>query len=249
MSYKFNPFTNELDYYSGVTTGAEIVTLLEALASGSRLSHDDGLSDVSVDDHHNQAHVLNAGDHTVSGLTIGHFLKATGATTFGFAAHGLTYSDVGADVSGAAAAVQSNLDTLTSAVATALDLRCLESVFGTTLGTGIILDSAALKVSIVLQIYHGINPSADVQSVLGCANEAAIRTFLDLEVGTDFYSISTLDTALALKAALAGPTFTGTVTVPSTNFTIGSTTFSEAQLQANTAKLDGLVAGLLLGGM
>ncbi len=34
--------------------------------------------------------------HTVSGLTTGHFLKATGATTFGFAAHGLTHTDVGA---------------------------------------------------------------------------------------------------------------------------------------------------------
>lgn len=34
--------------------------------------------------------------HTESGLTTGHFLKATGATTTGFAAHGLTASDVGA---------------------------------------------------------------------------------------------------------------------------------------------------------
>jgi len=34
--------------------------------------------------------------HSASGLTIGHFLKATSATQFGFAAHGLTYSDVGA---------------------------------------------------------------------------------------------------------------------------------------------------------
>lgn len=42
------------------------------------------------------AHVLDSATHTVSGLTPGHFLKATGATTFGFAAHGLTYSDVGA---------------------------------------------------------------------------------------------------------------------------------------------------------
>jgi hypothetical protein len=34
--------------------------------------------------------------HTASGLTTGTFLKATGSTTYGFAAHGLTYSDVGA---------------------------------------------------------------------------------------------------------------------------------------------------------
>ncbi|MCK9429724.1 MAG: hypothetical protein M0R17_06935 [Candidatus Omnitrophica bacterium] len=33
---------------------------------------------------------------TASGLTAGHFLKAINATTFGFAVHGLTYTDVGA---------------------------------------------------------------------------------------------------------------------------------------------------------
>lgn len=58
------------------------------------------LSGVGANDHHNQAHVLDGGDHTVSGLTSGHFLKATGAAAFGFAAHGLGYSDVGAASSG-----------------------------------------------------------------------------------------------------------------------------------------------------
>ena len=47
------------------------------------------------------AHVLDGAVHSVSGLTGGHFLKATGATTFAFGAHGLTYSDVGAEASGA----------------------------------------------------------------------------------------------------------------------------------------------------
>jgi hypothetical protein len=52
------------------------------------------------------AHALiDTTGHTASGLTTGHFLKATGATTYGFAAHGLGYSDVGADAAGAAAAV------------------------------------------------------------------------------------------------------------------------------------------------
>jgi hypothetical protein len=37
--------------------------------------------------------------HTASGLTTGHFLKATGATTYGFAAHGLTAASVGAAAS------------------------------------------------------------------------------------------------------------------------------------------------------
>lgn len=42
------------------------------------------------------AHQLDGDLHTASGLTAGYFLKATSPTSFGFAAHGLTYSDVGA---------------------------------------------------------------------------------------------------------------------------------------------------------
>ena len=36
----------------------------------------------TVNDHHNQSHVLSGGDHTASGLTVGHVVRATGATTF-----------------------------------------------------------------------------------------------------------------------------------------------------------------------
>lgn len=43
------------------------------------------------------AHSLTGGIHTESGLTTGHFLKATGAAAFAFAAHGLAYGDVGAE--------------------------------------------------------------------------------------------------------------------------------------------------------
>ena len=40
--------------------------------------------------------LIDTTNHPVSGLSTGHFLKATSATTYGFAAHGLIYSDVGA---------------------------------------------------------------------------------------------------------------------------------------------------------
>jgi len=40
--------------------------------------------------------LIDTTGHPVSGLTTGHFLKATGATTYAFGAHGLTASDVGA---------------------------------------------------------------------------------------------------------------------------------------------------------
>lgn len=46
--------------------------------------------------------LVDGTNHPVSGLTTGHFLKALGATSYGFAAHGLTASDVGA-VSGTGA--------------------------------------------------------------------------------------------------------------------------------------------------
>ncbi|HUM44098.1 MAG TPA: hypothetical protein PKI14_14240, partial [Fervidobacterium sp.] len=41
-------------------------------------------------------HALVSSTHTASGLTVGHFLKATSATEFNFVAHGLTAADVGA---------------------------------------------------------------------------------------------------------------------------------------------------------
>jgi hypothetical protein len=42
------------------------------------------------------SHVFDGSLHTISGKTAGHFLKALSATTFGFVAHGLNASDVGA---------------------------------------------------------------------------------------------------------------------------------------------------------
>jgi hypothetical protein len=49
-----------------------------------------------LNSHARQHNILNGADHSAAGLTIGHFMKATGATSFTFAAHGLTYTDVGA---------------------------------------------------------------------------------------------------------------------------------------------------------
>lgn len=46
-----------------------------------------------------------------------------------------------------------------------------------------------------LSTYAGITPSANVQSLLGAASYAAMRTLLDLEAGTDFYSVSAADAA------------------------------------------------------
>ena len=48
-----------------------------------------------------------------------------------------------------------------------------------------------------LDTWAGLTPSANAQSLVTAANYAAMRTLLDLEVGTDFYSISATDSAIA----------------------------------------------------
>ena len=50
---------------------------------GGASAHGD-LTGVTSDQHHAQVHTLDGADHTVSGLTTGHVLRATGATTFAF---------------------------------------------------------------------------------------------------------------------------------------------------------------------
>lgn len=55
--------------------------------------------------------------------------------------------------------------------------------------------------STVLDTYAGIDPSANVQSLLGAANYAAILAQLDLEAGTDFYSIAAANAAIAAAVA------------------------------------------------
>ena len=61
-----------------------------------------------------------------------------------------------------------------------------------------------------LTTWAGLTPSANAQSLVTAANYAAMRTLLDLEAGTDFYSVSGADTAFQPKdatlTAMAGVT-------------------------------------------
>ena len=101
-----------------------------------------------------------------------------------------------------------------------------------------------------LDTYAGITPSADVQSLLACATEAAIRTFLDLESGTDFpvvahtmashsdddtYNISTSGLATVTKGFVHGAVTTAT---PSEAFTIDWTAKQVHQITITGANLD-----------
>lgn len=73
---------------SGLTAGMVLQATGAAAARFKQADHDD-LGGVTANQHHNQSHVLagTAGlgaDHTVSGLTSGQVLRATGATTAAF---------------------------------------------------------------------------------------------------------------------------------------------------------------------
>ena len=56
------------------------------LADGSGTVAHSSLGSIGANDHHAQAHVLSGADHTASDLTAGQVLRASGASTFGWAA-------------------------------------------------------------------------------------------------------------------------------------------------------------------
>ncbi len=133
------------------------------------------------------------------------------------------------------------VDGVTSAIQTQLDARALESVVGTSIGTGLLLDGAVLKTHAALQSIAGLTetnggipygtadnayawlaagaqgtlfmgngagaPSflvagASNEVLLGAgasdpvwSNEVTFKSALNLEAGTDFYSVSGADTA------------------------------------------------------
>lgn len=86
---------------SSNVTQSNVDTLVAGAASDADALHThDGLSPIShththasttgqtANDHHNQVHAIDGGDHTLAGATSGYVLTATSATTFAFAAPG-----------------------------------------------------------------------------------------------------------------------------------------------------------------
>ena len=75
-------------------------------------------------------------NHTVSGLTAGHFIKATGSTTFGFAAHGLVKGDIGlGSVQNYNIATQAEAEAGTSNIKYITPLRARQAIDNHTPGT------------------------------------------------------------------------------------------------------------------
>lgn len=103
--------------------------------------------------------------------------KTTNATASGAYYLGI-FDEFGNSASSNAQAVLNDLDA-------ALDLRCLESVFGISLSSRLSLNGTALDVSSVLEKYHAIDPSSDVQTMLGSANNTVIRSNIGTEIGVD----------------------------------------------------------------
>lgn len=74
-------------------------TIANVLSNHTKAIHDslglshDSLADVSENDHHNRYHVLAGSDHSASGLTIGHVIRATGASSFAW--QQLLWGDIG----------------------------------------------------------------------------------------------------------------------------------------------------------
>ena len=77
-------------WHAGTLPWASVDTAGSNLTDIATRAHS-SLTGIGADDHHNQSHVLatNAalgGDHTISGATSGHVLRASSATTAAFAA-------------------------------------------------------------------------------------------------------------------------------------------------------------------
>jgi hypothetical protein len=65
--------------------GARTTVTVDAAPAAHTHAHTD-LTGVSADQHHAQAHAVAGADHTAAGLSVGQVLRASGATTFAWAA-------------------------------------------------------------------------------------------------------------------------------------------------------------------
>jgi hypothetical protein len=105
-----------------------------------------------------------------------------------------------------------------------------------------------------LTTFAGITPSSNIQSLLAAANYATMRGLLDLEAGTDFYSITAANTAFedelnnsaGLRAALSDETGTGNA-VFSTSPTLTGTLDAVAGDFSSVLTMSGSLANIALG--
>ena len=221
----------ELQLLSAITSaGGSMIAAANAAAQRSLLNVEDG----STADQTGSEIATAISGETVTALTI---------TT-------LTSDSVdGVDVSALATAYTNH-----AAAANPHSGHALESVLGTSIGTGLLLDTAVLKASTVLQVYHGINPAANVQSLLGAANYAAIMALLSATAGATFdWNDQQISNIKSIAFNDGGATVTQVK--DEDDMAADSATMLATQqsikkyVDTATAGASGFVGGLLLGGM
>jgi hypothetical protein len=150
----------------------------------------------------------------------------------------LTYSDATPSITAALVAGSIDESKLDASVNASLDLA--DSA----------LQASAIGVSVQaydadLATWAGLTPSANAQSLVTAANYAAMRALLDLEAGTDFYSIAAADAAFQPKdsdlTSWAGVT-------RASGFDTFATTPSSANLRALLSDEAGAGAAYFVGG-
>jgi hypothetical protein len=208
-------------------------------AIGGALELTDGTNTfASVTDNGTTATVAITGDLAVSGA---------------FTAGSFSFTNISADTYGSDGSVSDAellyINTLSSNAQTQLNARCLESVFGTSIGDGLLLDGTTLKASAALQalalktigIANGNLVTIDqadaasgeyarlTASGIESRSKAETQSDLDLEAGTDFYSKTAEDT------------WRSSVTQTVMGYLSGATSDIQTQLNgkaATTRKLD-----------
>ena len=125
-------------------------------------------------------------------------------------------------------------NTVTSNIQDQLDVRCLESIFGTSIGTGIILDGAVLKTSLGLQSISGL-----IETNGGLLYGTADNAYAWLAAGTANY--------LLQGNGAGAPSFTNAPTVSAANMTSfptlnQNTTGTAANVSGTPALPDGVTA-------
>ena len=108
------------------------------------------------------------------------------------------------------------INTLGSNAQTQLDARCLESVFGTAIGTGLVLDATTLKTSTGLQSFSGLTLTAGDMAIATGANawnvlDHGATTTILVGGGTN-NPVWTTATGTGAPARADSPTFTTQIT-------------------------------------